>query len=134
MQGAGGLVGEQDDRVGDQGPGDGGTLLLSSGGLSRTAAHGVRQPDGGEQLLSPLDRAAPLPGVAVVEARQGHVLQECQMRQEVDLLEDESDSASDRGQLSLTELVDPRVPERDPPRRGPVDSAQAVQERRLACP
>ena len=50
---AGWLVGQEEGRLVDQGPGDGHTLLLAAGHLLRVMVHAVSEADKLEQLLSP---------------------------------------------------------------------------------
>ena len=51
VQVAGGLVGQQQGRVVDQGPGDGHPLLLAAGELGRLVVQAVPQPHPVEQRL-----------------------------------------------------------------------------------
>src|SRR5690349_1549536 len=50
---AGGLVGEGQLRLADQGPGDGNPLLLAAGELGGPVAEAVAQPDGLDDLVEP---------------------------------------------------------------------------------
>ena len=87
---AGGLVGEQDDRVIDQGAGDGDALLLAAGELVGLVLHTAFQA---HELQGRYRTVAAFTGghVAVVEQRQLHVLDGRGARQQVVILEHEAD-------------------------------------------
>ena len=99
---AGGLVGQQQRRPLDQGPGDGHPLALAAGHLVGAVAHAVGQPDPGERFGR---AAAPLRGRdARVDQRQLDVPQGRLPGQELEGLEHEADlAAPDPRQLGLGE-------------------------------
>ena len=88
VQGAGGLVGQDDRGVSRQGPGDGHPLLLAAGQLGGEILLLGRQPhplQGPDRPLPPL--AGGHPGV---QQGQLHVLQHVELGNQVVLLEDEA--------------------------------------------
>ena len=104
VQGAGGLVGQNDRRTAHQGPGDGYPLLLAAGEL-----HGLVPP-----LISQAHlfqgRLGPLPalslGNAGVHQRDLHVLRQIQFGQQIILLENEAQKlVADLGQLVFVHLA-----------------------------
>ena len=85
---AGGLVGEKDFGVADDGSGDGHALALSAGELRGAVLHAVGEADALDDLLGqPLALAAVH---ASVDKRQLHVVEDVERRDEVERLEDEA--------------------------------------------
>ncbi len=99
----GGLIGEDDRRIGDQCTGDGRALLLASGELTGAVAHPVFEPHPRERLHgSPVTFVARHP---LVEHRHFGVLEDGQLADEVERLEDETDLASaDAAELAVVHL------------------------------
>jgi hypothetical protein len=89
IQVAGGLVGENQRRVGDDGARHGHALLLPAGKLARQVMQAVLQAHQLERRGGVLD-ALGLFQVGQLE-RQFHVLQRREHRNQVELLEDEAD-------------------------------------------
>ena len=90
VEGAGGLVGEQDLWVVDEGAGDGHTLHLAAGKLARTLVHVVGEADAGEGIEGAL---ATLGAAHAGEReRELHVGENRLVRDEVVALEDEADA------------------------------------------
>ena len=85
-----GLIGEQQRRTVHQGPGDRHALLLAAGKLGRLVVQPVLEPDPAEHLLGPLPGLALGEVSAVYDKRHGHVLQGAGARQQVEVLEDET--------------------------------------------
>ena len=89
---AGGLVGEQDARVVDEGARDGDALLLAAGELRGGVVHALFEADEADEL----ERAAADLGVGqrrVVVGRRHHdVLERRGARQQVEVLKDEADA------------------------------------------
>jgi hypothetical protein len=87
---AGRLVGDEDGGIVDQGPRNGGALLLATRKLGRQMVCVVLQPDQAEQLRNPLphDRSR---NSCDVE-REGDVLPHRLVRQQPEILEDDADS------------------------------------------
>ena len=88
VQRAGGLVGQQDVRVVDEGPGDGHPLHLAAGHLVGLFVHLVAQPDLFQRFLRPA--AALRPGHPCQRQRQLHVGQHRLVGNEVVALEHEA--------------------------------------------
>ena len=88
VEGARGLVGQDDLRTGDEGAGDGHTLLLSAAHLVGHVVGPVLQPQAVEVLQR--QGVALLAADALVEQGQGHVLHRVLERDEVERLEDEA--------------------------------------------
>ncbi len=110
---AGGLVGQEDERTVDEGPGDGHPLLLAAGQLVGQVVALLGQPDqvedlghlGGDHVLGAADD---LEG-------EGHVLEHRLVGQEPEVLEDAADVAAQVGDPPLGQMPDllARLP--DPP-------------------
>jgi hypothetical protein len=102
---AGGLVGEDDGGVVDQGAGDGDALALAAGELVGLVVHARFEADVGERLLGALDALGG--GRAVVDERQLDVVQRGGAGQQVEGLEDEADFlVADAGELVVVQLAD----------------------------
>ena len=95
---SGRLVGEDDVGVHGQGAGDGDALHLAAGELGRLVLHAVARPT---RASSSAHALAPLPGRhAAEQQRQLHVLVGRDLRQQIEVLEDEADAAvADLGEL-----------------------------------
>ena len=98
VEGAGGLVGQDENRLVDEGARDRDALLLAARELRGVMVLAIRQADRRQLGLRPL------PPIArrrlAVEQRQLHVLQRRRPRQEIEGLEDEADLlVADAGQL-----------------------------------
>src|SRR3954469_2763320 len=129
---AGGLVGEQDGRLVDQGAGDGHALALAARqlvglvGHARAEAHLLQGP---ARPLLPLGARE-----AGVDQRQLDVVQGVGAGEQVEGLEDEADLlVADPGQLGVVELLDGGAVEDVAPGRGGVETADEVHQRRLAA-
>jgi len=127
---AGRLVGQDQDRVLDQGPRDRHPLLLASRHLVGPVVEPVAQADVRQELGRP---GALFVGQAAGQERHQYVLHRRQVADQVERLEDESDPVAavavllglgHRGQVLA---LDP-----DRPRVGPVERAQQVEKRALA--
>lgn len=131
VQGAGRLVREDDGGAVDQGPRDGDALALAAGDLRGAAAAQLAEPEpfedgarGGEGGL------LALPGEA---QRQGGVLLDGQLRQQLAVLEDESEAfAAQCADLFVAEVTERPSFETYLPALGGKHPGQAVQERGLA--
>jgi hypothetical protein len=100
---AGRLVREDDRRVGDQCPGDGDALLLTTGELGGPVLPPVGEADTAHQLVHP-----PLVRLLARDReREGDVFLRVQHRHEVEELEDEADvAAAQLGQLGVVQVGD----------------------------
>ena len=93
---AGRLVGQDQDRLLDQRPGDRHPLLLAAGELIGAVIEAIAQADLGQQLDGPL----PLLGRhAPGQERDQHVLERRQVADQVERLEDEADLVAAIGVL-----------------------------------
>jgi hypothetical protein len=102
---AGGLVGEDDGGVVDQGAGDGDALALSAGELVGLVVHAGFEVDVAQGLFGALDALGG--GGAVVDERQLDVVQSGGAGQQVEGLEDEADFlVADAGQFVVVERAD----------------------------
>ena len=90
VEGAGGLVGEQDFRVVDEGAGDGDALHLAARELAGLFVDVIGQSDGGEGLFRAT--AALVARDARKRERELDVGEHCLVRDEVVALEDEADA------------------------------------------
>lgn len=86
---AGGFVGDDERRVGDEGAGDGDALFLAAGELPGEVTHPVAQADEFEGGFNVLPAFAT--GQAGEEEREFDVFEGGQYRDEVESLEDETD-------------------------------------------
>ncbi len=129
---AGGLVGQHQAPLADQGPGDGGALGLAAGDLVGEAvgdlgveAHLFERGEGGLAGLADAH--------AVEFERQGRVLGGGQARHQVVVLEDVADvAAAQRGQLLLGERRERRALDDDLARGGRVEAPGEVEQGGLA--
>jgi hypothetical protein len=96
----GGLVGEDDRRLGDQGAGNRDPLLLTAGELGGAVGAPVLEADGADQLVYPS-----LVGLAAGDReRQHQVLLGGEDREQVEELEDEAELVAPQlGQLGVVE-------------------------------
>ena len=128
VDGAEGLVHQEDVRVDRQSAGDADALLLAARELARVAiGEGPVQPDGVEQLEGVRVRLA-LPGPAE-QRHGGHVVDHLAVRQEAGVLHDVPDSASQLHRILRRDVraVDEHLP------AGRVDHAvDHAEQRRLA--
>src|SRR5258707_10240883 len=124
---AGGLVAEEKGWVGDDGAGDGYTLLLSAGELARIVVHAIREADDAERGFDVL--AAIGSRELGEEERQFDVLESGEHGNEVVHLKDETDVA----RTPLRELVSGHVSDlvsghSDAAVRGDVKAAEKVEQ------
>jgi hypothetical protein len=127
---AGGLVGEHDGRVQDEGAGEGDALLLAAGELDGVMIHAVTEADAGEELAGA--REAIAGGVEFV--REEDVFERGERGDELIGLEDEADGlAADLGELVLGEIADCGPVEMDVAGGGRVKAGEEAQERGLAA-
>ena len=98
VEGAGGLVGQQDRRVVHEGAGDGDALALTAGELVRLVVHAALEIDLLHGELGHLE--ALVGGNAGVDQRQLDIVQRRGAGQQVERLEDEADLfVADAGQV-----------------------------------
>ena len=130
---AGGLVGQEQERLVDDGARDRDALLLSARELVGQVIHAIGQPH-------PLERAhrllaaqpAPLAGV---DHRQLDVLQRVVARQQVEGLEDEADLlVAQRRELEFVEVLHRLAVEQVLALRRTIEGADEVEHGRLARP
>src|SRR5215216_4720720 len=130
---AGGLVGQQHGRLGDQGPGNGHALLLAARELGGPVLEPVPEPD---RLQGLGGQAAALPPAQPpVDQRQADVGHRRGPGQQLEALEHEAhDPVADRGQLVPGQPG--HVPSVEPqrPRGRPVQPAEQPEQGRLARP
>ena len=124
------LVGQHHQRVGDDGPGQGHPLLLATRHLDGPVVDAGGQPEPVERrqgTLAPLLRAQ-----VAVEERRLDVAQRGQVRDEVELLEDEADGiAPELGAGRVVEQAHVLPGNADGPRRGQVEDPEQAQHGRL---
>ncbi len=127
---AGGLVGQDERRVGHDRSGHRHPLLLASRQLRGHVGHAVGQADPGQRLQGPL-----APGLGThpgVDQRQLDVVQGGRPRDEVEALEDKADlPVADLGQLAVIEEPDVGAIEQVPAVSGDIETPDDVHERRL---
>jgi hypothetical protein len=128
---AGGLVGEDERRLGDDGAGDRDALLLSAGELARGVVLAAGEADGVQRR----ERAsASLAGRhATVHQRKLHVLERARSPEQVEALEDEPDVVA----TEQRELVEIELGDLDPAKEvraggRAIEAADDVHARRLA--
>ena len=127
---AGGLVGEEQDRVLHEGAGDGDSLLFAAGKLVGAVVEAVAEADGGEQLDG-LDLH--LGGDAAGEERDEDVLDRGEVADEVEGLEDEADLVAAIGiLLGFGHRREVAALDDDLAGGGAVEGAEEVEERTLA--
>ncbi len=98
---AGGLVGDEQPRVVDQGSGYGRPLLLAAGELAGELVRLSGQADDREDAIDGRIDGAP-PGAGDLQ-REGHVVADGLVRQELEVLEDDADLAPDLWNLAALE-------------------------------
>ena len=126
---AGRLVREHDGRTGDEGAGDGDTLLLATRKLRWPVGAAIIEADGVDQMVDP--RAVDV--AAGDRQGQDDVLLGRQHGQEVERLEDEPDLLPPQlGQIVVVERCYLGAVDRDRSGGGPVEPREAVHQRRLA--
>jgi hypothetical protein len=125
---AGRLVGEDDERLVGERPGDRDALALAAGQRRGQVIGARAEPDLAEQLDGPPSRP---PGRASgQEGRQLDVLPRGQLVHQVERLEDEADvTASHPGQAALAHLVGAPPVQPQLPARGPVQPAEQMEQR-----
>ena len=125
VQVAGGFVGHDDVRVGDDGPGDGHALLLAAGKLVGLVVGAVGQAhggQGGQGVVAPGGG-----GKACEQKRQLDVFLGGQDRNEVVELEDEAHvAASPHGQFTFRQGGDVRAPDGDAAGVQGIDAGDAI--------
>ena len=128
---AGGLVAEQERRVGHDGAGDGHALLLAAGELARLVLRAVGDAHDAERGL---DAALALgPRERGQQQRQLHVAEGGEHRDQVVHLEDEPDVARPPGgELRAAQPADLVPGHGDAARAGDVEAAHEVEQRGLA--
>ena len=131
VQGAGGLIGHDDGRMGGDGPGDGDSLLLASGHLGGPVAEAVGHAhplQGGHDPLLPLEHADPL-----IDEGELHILIGGEGGDQVIALENEADLlVADVGQLPVGPVGDVGAVEDVVPVGGNIQTAQNVHQGGLA--
>ena len=127
----GGLVGENDHRVGHQGSRHRHPLALPAGELVRPVMGAVGEADLGQGPSGSLAAALPRHPSRrrADEERELHVLEGGEDRDEVEGLEDEADLfRAQVGEGIVAESGHVRIADQDPARRGMVEAADQVQE------
>ncbi len=133
VQVPGGFVGEDDQGIVDEGPGDGGPLLLASGKLRRAVMSPVGEADDFDHGLGSF--AAVGGRMALIEEGDFEILEHGELRNEVEALKDETDAlASNDGTLVVTEAGDVVAAEKVASRGGSVEAADQVHEGALTGP
>ena len=128
---AGGLVGHEDDGLGDERAGDGDALLLTTGELARAMAEAVAEANHAEHGGGAGDAVAL--GDALIEVGLAVVLFDGECGDEVEGLEDEADLAAPvSGEFFVGHLRDVAAVEEILAGGGAVEAAQDVHERALA--
>src|SRR5262245_28899310 len=128
---SGRFIGDNQGRIGDDGPGDADALLLAARKLPRTMPEAVRQPDEvqrGKHLALAL-------GAAQVQKqeRQLHVFIGREHRQKMVKLKDEPDAARPPlRELAFRHLRDMRVADPHVAGAGPIQSRDQIEQRCLA--
>ncbi len=131
---AGGLVGEDERRVRDEGAGHGHALLLPARELGRLVVQAVAQAQAGQRIGGESAARRPAATPWYMSGR-GHVLEGRRPRQQVVGLEDEADApAAQRGQAVVVETAHIGAGQVVGAGRRPVEAAEDVHERRLARP
>ncbi len=131
VEGAGGLVAQQDLRPGAQRPGDADALLLPAGELRRVLVGVLLQADAGQQLGDPgVDLgAAQLAGQA---QRHGDIVGDGLRRQQVEVLEDHPDLLAEAAQALGIEGGDVDAVDLDAPAGGLLQAVDQAQQGALA--
>ncbi len=128
---AGRFVGEQDERAGDDGAGDGDALLLAAGEFGRRVVLPAGQADHRQRLAR---RGVAVLGVfTAIEQRQLDVLLRRSPGEQIETLENEAEvvAAQERA-LVARELVDAHIPEDVGAGGRRVEAAEDVECRRFA--
>jgi len=128
---AGRLVGEQDQRVGDDGAGDGDALLLAAGKLGRGMRFPAVEPDPGQRGA----RGGMAGGgfLAAIEQRQFDIFLGRGAGQQVETLEDETQTmAAQQRPLVAIELFDMNAAKQVLAGGRRIETAENVHRRRFA--
>src|SRR4029453_7200720 len=129
---SGRLVAEQQRRVPDERPRQGGALLLATGELSRTVIETIGEPDLRQQRMGTRGSALLVRWRPSHERRRQHVLEHRALRQQRVVLEHEADFTIAEGCLfSLTHPEGILAAQRDGARRRRFERAEDVEERAL---
>src|SRR2546430_944747 len=125
------LVGQDQQRVVHQRPHDRDALLLAAGEAIGKASGPIREPDQFQEVAG--SARAVLPRAGVEFERQPEVFLDGQRRDQVEELEDEADVApAEERAFPLGECRHRRAVDDHLARRGHVDPAEQVEERRLS--
>src|SRR5437588_2265832 len=116
VQVAGGLVGEEDQRVMDQRPGDRHPLLLAARELVGTLGLLALQADDAQHLLDLGTQVAK--GALCDPEREGHVLEDGQVGEQLEVLEDHPDLAPQEGQVAAAQPAQVAAVDEDAARAG----------------
>src|SRR5271168_805706 len=128
---AGGLVTEKESGIGDDGAGDGDTLLLTAGQLAREMIHAVGKADDGERGFDV--GAALCFGKLSEEERQFDILKCGKNRNEIVHLEDEADVAgAPFGELAGRHMSNFVPRDGDAAARGNIQATEKIQQRGFA--
>ena len=128
---AGRLVGEQHRRPVHDRPGQRHALAFAAAQRRREVARLGRQAELAEQVVDRAPRGSP--GGARELCRDGDVVANAQVVEEVEELEHEPDpGSSEAGRIRLAQPIDPHAVDEDLAARGPVEAADQVEERGLA--
>jgi hypothetical protein len=129
IQVAGRLVGEDDRRLVDEGPGDRNALLLAAGELGGPMRETVGDADRRDELVEPL-AVGLAPGQG---ERKEDVLLRVEDRHQVEALEDEAELVAPHPrQLAVLEAGELRPVDRDGARGRTVEARQEMHQGRLA--
>ncbi len=127
------LIGEHDERLVDERACDGDTLLLPSRKFRRPVLEPVSQPNIAQNPLCGT-RGVPARGPGY-EARQHHILDRGEFRQEMVQLEDETDLLpAQLGEITIRKPRDLARVEKNFARVGAIERAEEMQERALPRP
>ncbi|MCY1417818.1 hypothetical protein D9M71_333600 [compost metagenome] len=131
VEGAGGLVAEQDLRPAGQRAGDADALLLPAGKLRRVLARVLDEADAVEQLG---DAGVDLAGAVVAgqAQRHGDVVGDGLRGQQVEVLEDHSDALAEAAQAVGVEGGDVFAVDDDAPAAGLFEAVDQAQQGALA--
>lgn len=134
IEGSGGLVREDQDRSADESPRDGDTLLLTAGELVGDLVDAMPQTDALEHVGRDLATVPEHPPLRVPE-RHHHVVDRRTPRQEVELLEHETDVVAAKA-VEATGAHPAHLPtfERDGAGGGRIQHPQDVEQRRFPRP
>jgi hypothetical protein len=130
---AGRLVGDQKRASVDKCPRDRDTLLLTAGKLRWLVIEPIAQPDSLEKRARPGTYFTIGIVVCAIQARHHYVFERRHTRQEIEILEDETDlSAPQRRSLRFAELRDVPTVKAVHAARGAIEVAQEIDQSRLA--